>query len=472
MLIKTWGTSEVLKSSEIEEIYGKALRVLREVGVKIENKWMIDVLVSNGAKVKEPQVVTFPENVIDEMVRNAVPFDWERIPELSFTAGANPQYYMSAGTDLVCENTLASIERLTKLADRLEHVSRIHLMGAAADIIPELTPLYARILGWKHITNATFDCHEIWHDDTIDYVTEMVDVYKSDIGQEENGNLLNVVVYMISPLCLKAMEADRFEKCYKKGFNIGVSSLCSAGGTAPVTLAGSLVQNLAELLFVNFLDRVFYSKAELLIANRIGIMDMKYAMFPYGRPEIGITNLAMGNIARHLKAEYISNSFSADAKLPGSEAGIQKSISAITGILAGSTNFYTMGLLSIDEIVSEEQLVIDNEFVGMLKRMARGFDLSEETMAFDVIQEVGPGGLFMATDHTLANYRTEQWQPDIFSREMYSSWITKGKKTDRNLAAQRVQELLTKDQPFGISMDAEKRLLAIVDRVKNKLERT
>jgi trimethylamine--corrinoid protein Co-methyltransferase len=200
-------------------------------------------------------------------------------------------------------------------------------------------------------------------------------------------------------------------------------------------------------------------------------MDMKSAMFPYGRPEIGITNLAMGNIARYLKAEYISNSFSADAKLPCSEAGMQKSVSAITGILAGSTNFYTMGLLSIDEIISEEQLVIDNEFVGLLKRMARGFELSQETLAFDVIEEVGPGGLFTATGHTLTNYRAEQWQPGIFSREMYSSWVTKGKRIDRDLAAHKVQELLSKEQPFGITMEAEKRLLAIIERAKNRMER-
>jgi trimethylamine--corrinoid protein Co-methyltransferase len=470
MLLKTWGTSEVLNGSAIEEIYGKALRVLKDIGVRVENKWMVDRLVSHGAESKEPFVVTFPEHLMDDMVRNAVPFDWETVPELSFTAGANPQYYMAAGTDYVCENTLASIERLTKLADRLEHVSRIHLMGAASDVLPALTPLYARVIGWKYIANTKFDCCEIWDDDTIDYISEMVDEYKAGSGQTENGNLLDAVVYLISPLCFKAMEADRFEKCYKKGFNISVSSLCSAGGTAPVTLAGALVQNLAELLFVNLLDKVFYDNKRLVIGNRIGIMDMKSAMFPYGRPEIGITNLAMGNIARHLKAEYISNSFSADAKLPSSEAGMQKSMSAITGILAGSTNFYTMGLLSIDEIVSEEQLVIDNEFVGMLKRLAKGFELDEETMAFDVIKEVGPGGLYTATEHTLLNYRTEHWQPEIFSREMYGSWVAKGKRTDRDLAAKRVQELLAKEQPFGISVDAEMRLLAIVDRAKNKLE--
>ncbi len=471
MQIKTWGTSQVLNRSEIEEIYGKALRVLNEVGVRIENKWMIDMLVANGAEVKGPFLVAFPEHLIDAMVKTAVPFDWEGVPELSFVAGANPQYYMAAGTDQVRENTLASIERLTILADRLEHISRIHLMGAASDVNPELTPLYARIIGWKYVNNSEFDCHEIWHDDTIDYVLEMVDVYKADSGETDDGNLLDVVVYMISPLSLKAMEADRFEKCHKKGFNVKVGSLCSAGGTAPITLAGSLVQNLAEMLFMNLLDRVFNNKNRMVIENRIGVMDMRYAMFPYGRPEIGITNLAMGNIARHLKAEYISNSFSADAKLPSSEAGMQKSVSAITGILAGSTTFYTLGLLSIDEIISEEQLVIDNEFVGLLKRMARGFELSNETMALDVIKEVGPGGLFTATDHTRVNYRTEHWQPDIFSREMYGSWVAKGKMIDRDLAAKRVQELLAKEQPIGISEDTEMRLLSIVERAKSKLER-
>jgi trimethylamine--corrinoid protein Co-methyltransferase len=149
---------------------------------------------------------------------------------------------------------------------------------------------------------------------------------------------------------------------------------------------------------------------------------------------------------------------------------MQKSVSAITGILAGSTNFYTMGLLSIDEIISEEQLVIDNEYVGLLKRMARGFELSQETLAFDVIEEVGPGGLFTATAHTLMNYRSEQWQPDIFSREMYASWVTKGKRLDRDLASQKVEKLLAKEQPSGISMEAEKRLSAIIERAKNKLE--
>lgn len=189
MLLKTWGTSEVLNDSAIEEIYGKALHVLKDIGVRVENKWMVDRLVSHGAQSKEPFVVTFPEHLMDDMIRNALPFDWETVPELSFTAGANPQYYMAAGTDHVCENTLASIERLTKLADRLEHVSRIHLMGAASDILPALTPLYARVIGWKYIANTKFDCCEIWDDDTIDYVSEMVDEYKAESGQTENGNL-------------------------------------------------------------------------------------------------------------------------------------------------------------------------------------------------------------------------------------------------------------------------------------------
>jgi len=128
-----------------------------------------------------------------------------------------------------------------------------------------------------------------------------------------------------------------------------------------------------------------------------------------------------------------------------------------------------LGLLSVDEIISEEQLVIDNEFVGMLKRMARGFELSEEAMAMDVIKDVGPGGLYLATEHTLRNYRTELWQPDLFTREMYAPWVAKGKRTDRELAAQRVEELLAKDLPFGISEDAEKRLLAVIEGAGKRL---
>ena len=194
----------------------------------------------------------------------------------------------------------------------------------------------------------------------------------------------------------------------------------------------------------------------------VSVLDMKHGMYPYGRPEIALTHLAMGQLARHYRADFGSNSFSGDAKVPGCEAGMQKAFSTIAGIVAGTRTLGAMGLLSVDEIFSLDQLVIDGEFASALKRLARGFTVNEETLAYDVIQAVGPGGIFTDQMHTVTHYREEHWQPQLFSREMLGTWLREGAKTDLDKAREVCAEARETHHPKGIKDETVAELLKVI----------
>ena len=202
------------------------------------------------------------------------------------------------------------------------------------------------------------------------------------------------------------------------------------------------------------------------------ISPMKQAIFQYGRPELGLTHLSMGQIARSLDAVFGANCFLGDAKFPSCEMGMQKGLNAIPAILAGTVNLGTLGLLSVDEIGSPLQLIIDNEYAGALQRFARGFEIDEESLAFDLIKELGPGGFFTGTEHTAEHYRTEHWQPALFSREMYNSWIARSNKIDIDRATDVFNEVMESPQDPYIGEDTERALLDIIAKAEKDLKQS
>jgi trimethylamine--corrinoid protein Co-methyltransferase len=172
--------------------------------------------------------------------------------------------------------------------------------------------------------------------------------------------------------------------------------------------------------------------------------------------------LAMGELAKHFQAGLWASAIYPDAKTPGLEAGIQSAFNTIPAILAGSLGIECFGILSGAEMNSPVQLVIDNEYAGALKRFARGFEVNEETLAFDLIKEIGPGGFFAGTEHTVAHYRTEHWQPTIFAREGLNAWLAGERKTAVEKARDICASTLKDYHPAGIDEETEKELLKVI----------
>jgi trimethylamine--corrinoid protein Co-methyltransferase len=323
-----------------------------------------------------------------------------------------------------------------------------------------------RLTLWKYTEKGW--CGKVELNELLPYIQEMCQIMADAQGKPLSAYMIHDW-QMISPLQFGKTELEQFLYFWERGLYSLPGQILSAGGTSPATLAGTLSLQLAEQLSINFIARVFYGIKHLRMGNSATVLDLKSGTFHYGRPELGLTHLAYGQIARRFRAHFHANCFLCDAKAPSSEAGMQKALNAIPAILAGSWQLGTVGLLSVDEVSSPIQLIIDNEFARALQRFADGFEINEETLAYDVIKEVGPGGNFMGEPHTARHFRKEHWQPRLFSREMLYGWLNSDQKTDAQRALDVYEKIMSQPPKTYISEDTEKALVKVIEAAERQL---
>jgi trimethylamine--corrinoid protein Co-methyltransferase len=242
------------------------------------------------------------------------------------------------------------------------------------------------------------------------------------------------------------------------------------GASTPVTLAGAVTLNLAEQLALRILDWALNGSKRLHLGTAVSVMDMRTTIRPYGRPEMVIANVMMAQLARHYGASFSGQAGLSDAKLPSVEAGVQKAMSAIPTLLAGGAGWVAAGLLSIDEVCSPIQMVLDNEFLSVLKRFIYDFSITEESIGVEMIIQVGPGGTFLDQTHTVRHFRQEHWEPTIWSRQMLGPWLEDGCHLDVDKARDVVLAFHDRKVDQTNMPDwLEREVLNVIDRAKKAL---
>ena len=278
------------------------------------------------------------------------------------------------------------------------------------------------------------------------------------------------------PLKLGRYEAYQVAYFWERGLRVRIGDMYALGASAPATLAGGVTLNLAEQLALRILDWVLFDEKRLHLGASISVMDMRTTIYPYGRPEMAMANLMTAQLARHYGASFSGHAGLADAKLPSVEAGAQKALTAIPTLLAGGRLWVDAGLLSIDEVCSPVQMILDNEFLSALQRFTHPFQVTEESIGLEAIFEAGPGGHFLDKMHTARHYRDEHWQPAIWSRQMLKSWLGSGLGSGRDLDADRAREMALEfqrgeRQPPGMSEAMEREVLRLIERARQALVR-
>jgi trimethylamine--corrinoid protein Co-methyltransferase len=173
-----------------------------------------------------------------------------------------------------------------------------------------------------------------------------------------------------------------------------------------------------------------------------------------GAVEMGILNAAGAQLAQHWKLPYYATAGMSDSKLPDAQAGYEKALTGLTTALAGANYIHdAAGLLNFTMTASYEQYVIDNEILGMIGRILSGIETDKEHLAMEVIREVGPGGNYMAHEHTVKFMRSEFYLPRVSERNRIGKWQQEGSldtrqranKIAREILAQRTKVLLPDD---------------------------
>jgi len=305
----------------------------------------------------------------------------------------------------------------------------------------------------------------------------LLDLYRARADAEgvSPAQAFRATVYVVPPLKLARHEAHQVATFRQAGLRVRIGGgMLTMGATAPVTLAGAVTLNLAEQLALRLVDWALFGERRLHLSCSVAPMDMRTTIRPFGRPEMAIANLMTAQLARHYGASFSGHAALTDAKLPSVEAGAQKATSGVATLLAGGSLWVDAGLLSIDEVCSPVQMILDHEWMRALRHLVQPFEVSEGTLGLETILQAGPGGQYLDKTHTVRHFRWELWNPEIWSRQMLRSWASEGGRIDADQArdrALRVQEQVAKGQiePPGMSETLERDVLRVIERARRTL---
>jgi trimethylamine--corrinoid protein Co-methyltransferase len=455
-----------LSDADKERIHATVLRILEEMGVQVENRDMLEKLKGFGAEVDfDSEIARFPRSLIQEYLdtRETPPEEERNIPNVSAGAGIYIGRYLDPDTNKHVDWTEEHLAAYVKTALALPNIDGVSMLTCPVKgIAPEIHPLYSKYLNWKlGMSNINYALHETA---ILPYLEEFHSIREEFLGIPLKKGMRGGV-FMVSPLKAPRIEADQYVWCAEKGYHCFMTSMISSGGSGPVTLPGSAAVHLAENIFCNILQTIYYDRQSLYMGSSISPLDMKRGGFCYARPEKAIANLIFGQMCQFYGIHPGGQCGAADAKVPGSEAGAQKLITALPQLMMFSTCAISAGMLSVDEICSPIQMVLDNELVGALRRLIRPEPINEDTLAFDTIVEAGHGGIYTDKMHTALHFRDTVWDPEFWTADLYDGWAAKGSKPIEELALEKWHELMEGPDPEStMTPEADTKVKALMDR--------
>ena len=242
-----------------------------------------------------------------------------------------------------------------------------------------------------------------------------------------------------------------------------ISPFIVGGAMAPVSVAGTLTQVLAEVLAGVAYSQIIRPGSPVVMGAFVTSIDMNSGAPTFGTPEASHITYGAGQLARRLGLPYRSAGSFCGSKLPDAQAAYETANSLNMGLLAG-VNFmlHSCGWLEGGLVASFEKFVMDADMLGTLHHFARGVDMSENGQAMGAIAEVGPGGHYLGCAHTQANFKTAFWRSDLFDYKPFETWDEEGARDTQTLATARVAKLLETYQQPKLAPEVESRLRAYV----------
>ncbi len=259
----------------------------------------------------------------------------------------------------------------------------------------------------------------------------------------DRNTVMTSLININSPLTFDSVMMGALEVYARANQAAIISPFIVGGAMAPVTVAGTLTQVLAEVMAGVAYSQLIRPGAPVIFGAFVTSIDMNSGAPTFGTPEAAQITLGAGQLARRMGLPYRSAGSFCGSKLPDAQAAYETANTLNIGLLAG-VNFmlHSCGWLEGGLVSSYEKYVMDADQLGLLHRIAAGVDMSENGQAMDAIREVGPGGHYLGCDHTQANYKEAFWRTGILDYKPFETWEEEGARDTATLAALKVARML------------------------------
>ncbi len=442
---------EVLNEEAIAIIEANADRLLEEIGVKfVENEPALQRWRDAGAEVNGENV-RFPRGLLRKLCETAPTqyIQHARNSERNVVIGGNnlvlaPVYGPPFVRDYQGGRryaTMADFETFVKLG----YMSKwLHHSGGTVceptDIAVNkrhLDMLYAHMsLSDKPFMGSVTAPERA--EDTI----EMCGIL---FGEEfaRNNAVTTSLININSPLVFDPIMMNALEVYAAAGQGCIVSPFIVGGAMAPVSVAGTLTQVLAEVLVGVAYSQLINPGAPVIFGAFVTSIDMNSGAPTFGTPEATKILQGAGQLARRLNLPFRSGGGLCGSKLPDAQAAYETS-NTLNAALLGGVNFmlHACGWLEGGLVSSPEKFVLDADQLGILHSLAAGVEIDENAQAWDAFEEVGPGGHYLGCAHTQANFKQAFWRSEVLDYKPFEQWQDEGAKDSFQLASERVEKLL------------------------------
>ncbi len=257
------------------------------------------------------------------------------------------------------------------------------------------------------------------------------------------GKRVDYLFETVSPFQFRDEVLEIALEFIKNGQGLSMAPMVMAGATGPVTIAGMLTMQNTEVLASLFLIKAATDKyAKYEVGGHT--LDMQTGLCSFGSPNQALIGMGVAQLGKYYGIETRSNSGLTDSVRPDFQAGFEKAMTATFSCLAGTMDIGCQGIVGADQGNSLEQLVLDNEWLRSYNYIHKGIEVSRETIAVDVMKDVGIGGHYLMEGHTIEQMM-DNFQPTrILNRDTFETWLSKGAKDSLDKAHEIVEEILSK----------------------------
>ncbi len=444
----------ILTDDQIYDLHLAALEILGRTGVAVKNSEARELLGDAGAFI-DGERVRFPSFLIEDAIQSApkritiADRNGERKVYLEDkktyfgSVSACPSYldpYTSKARDFLRKDLPYSIA----ISDYLPNISLIGMGTVVTDVPIQIS---GRVVFKEILKNSVkpifFEALDV---QSLRDCIEMASIISGGIERLRQTPFIIHYSEQISPLTHTEEGLGKLLLCADLRIPLIYTPMPMLGQSAPMTFAGILAQNIAEVLSGLVISQLRCKGTPFIFGGIPSILDMRTTLYSFGAAELNLLCAALTEMSHYYGLPMYGTAGCSDSKHMDEQTAVEVGISCLMASLSGANLVHDVGLLGGATIVSPQAIVLANEVIDMIFHILRRIEVNDETLALDLIDRIGPGGTFIAEDHTLAHFR-DCWYSDIFDRGTYDQWVRSGSSRLSDRINQKVLKILNEHRP-------------------------
>lgn len=466
----------VLNDDQLLRIHNATMEVLEKTGIIIKHPEALKLLEDAGACV-DGEKVKIPRSLIEWAV-NAAPSTLTIYNQLGepairlndrnahYGSGPTTPYTLDVETGEKRKVVEKDIANAARIVDKLDNIDYAMSMGLISDQ-PEGTEDIHEFKQLLLNTNKPI-CAWGYNRENYETIKKMAVAVKGSLTKLQQEPFYVLYSEPNTPLMQSKEAIEKLLFMAEHRLPMVHTSGGSAGGVAPVTLAGIMVVSSAEVLSALLIAQLKNKGTPCLFGYATHIMDMKTTICSYGCPEHALGQAATVDQAEYYGLPSWGYAGCSDAKVFDSQVAVESTMHDLLTGLSGANFAHDVGFIESGMTSSLASIVLNDEIISLVKVIKEGIDTSDEALAVDVIDEIGPQGNYLKHEHTLEHFK-DVWYPDLIDRQNYNKWESTGAKSLEERAREKTRDIIKSYQPEPLPDKTKKKIQEIVKKDCEKI---